>query len=410
MPAPKKFLVRERSNGGGTTTFYARFTDQNGTRQEFKLGRSPEWNADRAAREVAHIRADVERNTWSPHPNGGPSPQAIPFNKMAHEWWEKKIVEKKALATQAAYQAVVVKHLEPYFEAQPISTITPKDIDDFSSQEVSRGLKTSYINSHIRILGAILDTAMDWYEGVLPRNPARGQARYLSDEKVQDPDRWLNADQVELLLRAARHRDATSPRADYRRIGRESLIACLCFSGLRSSELCALTWHDVDCEQRILYGPGTKTDAAAREINIVDGLLPHLDRRRSETPYPEKHHLVWPTANGEPRDKDNLNRRVVQPVVEQARAFIAEDRKRSEQGDARQLDVLLPERLTPHTFRRTFCGFATEVEKDPFYVQAQMGHANPAFTQRLYNRVRTRASDPDPRVRQWLARPQRPGR
>ena len=407
MAAPKKFLVRERSNTNGSTTFYARFTDHHGIRREFPLGRTPEWNAVLATRAMEHIKSDVERGTWSPKPERSADPQKLLFSDMAYDWWDNKIAERKAVNTQTAYQAELDGHLMPFFEKMAVAAITKHDVDRFVQGGVKKGLAPSYINSQVQLLGQILDLAMDWYDNILPANPARGKQRRVEDKKTPDEERWLKPDHIELLLHAAKALDQSAAREDYKRLGRESLVACLCFSGLRNSELCGLTWADIDFTRRIIQPGGTKTEAASRDVNIVDGLLPLLLSHRNQTPYSRMADPVWPTANGKHRDQDNLSSRIIQPVFKKARDLITKDEEKAKTGEPRKIDVVLPAKITPHTFRRTFCGFATEESKDPYYVQQQMGHKDAAFTQRVYNRARKWAGEPDPRVLQWMQRPQR---
>jgi integrase len=407
MAAPKTFRARTRVNADGSTTFYARFTDQHGIRREFPLGRTPDWNTVLAAREMEHIKADVERGTWSPRPERSADPQKLKFRDMAYDWWDSKIAGRKAVQTQKAYKCELNGHLVKFFGDMEVTRITKHDVDRFVQRGVEEGRAPAYINSHVQLVGQILDLAMDWYDDILSANPARGKQRRVEDRKTPDQERWLSSDQVELLLHAARLLDHSAPREDYRRLGRESLIAGLCFSGLRNSELCELIWGDIDFQRRIIQPGGTKSPAASRDINIVDGLLPLLIAHYNQTPYSGKADPVWPTANGKHRDKDNLNRRIVQPVVKKARDLITDDEKAAKTGQPRAIDVVLPPSITPHTFRRTFCGFATEESKDPYYVQQQMGHKDAKFTQRVYNRVRSWTGEPDPRVLKWMQRPQR---
>ncbi len=56
----------------------------------------------------------------------------------------------------------------------------------------------------------------------------------------------------------------------------------------------------------------------------------HVLLRRNRAPYARQSDPAWPTANGRHRDKDNLNRRIVQPVVAKARELIEEDQRQSE--------------------------------------------------------------------------------
>jgi integrase len=332
---------------------------------------------------------------------------------MAYDWWDNKIAgRRKAVRTQKAYRPELELHLLPFFGGMAVKDISRRDVDAFVQQQIKKGLAPSYINSHLQRLGQILDLAMDWYQTppVLLENPAKGKARRVENPNTPDADRWLEPDQVELLLHAARKLDEGAPqtrvsragktytlrpRADYLRLGRESIVAGLCFSGLRNTELCDLTWARIDFARRLIRPGGTKTRAAGRDVNITDGLLPYLIAHRNQAPFSGQGDPVWPTATGRARNKDNLNRRILQPVVEKARELIAADAEHSlRTGEPRRLDVVLPDSITAHTFRRTFCGFTTEVERDPAYAQAQLGHADPKFTSASTTASRAGAANP----------------
>jgi integrase len=263
MAAPKTFRVRERRNVDGSTSYYARFTDQHGMRREFPLGRSPDWTATRALQEMEYIKADVERGTWRAESARRLDSRVVPFREIR------------------------------------------------SSQRSADGV-------------------------------------------------------------------------------------------------CDLTWADVDLERRIIRVGGTKTSAAARDVNIVDGLQSLLELHRETTGFGAARDPVWPTANGTHRDRNNLNQRIIRPVVARARELVAEDEVRSkEEGTPRRVDIVLAPRITPHTFRRTLCAFATWEARDPYYVQQQMGHRDAKFTQAVYNRVQSWTGELDRRVLRWMRRPTR---
>ncbi len=279
------------------------------------------------------------------------------------------------------------------------------------------------MNSQLTRIGQIIDLALAWHPDILPRNPARDKVSRADESHDPDEDRWLDPDHVELLLYAARRLDegkpqtrrhpktgrifTIGPRDAYCRIGREAIIGCLVFSGLRATELCELRWSAVNLDRRTIYVPGTKSKNAGRTVNIVNGLLPLLIDHHKSSPFNRKTDYVFPTARGTRRDKDNLRQRIVDRVETEARELIVEDEQRSiATGQPRRIDVELPPDITPHTFRRTFCGFCTEVERDPRYVQGQMGHADPKFTQRVYNIIKDWSGAPDERVLRWMSRPE----
>jgi integrase len=50
----------------------------------------------------------------------------------------------------------------------------------------------------------------------------------------------------------------------------------------------------------------------------------------------------------------------------------------------------LPERLTPHSLRRTFCSLLYALGEDPGVVMDEMGHTNPALALRVYRQAMRR--------------------
>jgi hypothetical protein len=96
--------------------------------------------------------------------------------------------------------------------------------------------------------------------------------------------------------------------------------------------------------------------------------------------------LVFPTATGGRRDKDNLRDRVLTPVFERANELV-EQRGR----------VPLPKGLTPHKLRHTFASVLIACGVDPISVMKQLGHTDPAFTLRTYAHMMSR--EPGERAR-----------
>jgi hypothetical protein len=52
--------------------------------------------------------------------------------------------------------------------------------------------------------------------------------------------------------------------------------------------------------------------------------------------------------------------------------------------------MLLPEKVTPHTLRRTFASLALAAGRDPRWVMAQLGHTDARLTLNLYAQVMQR--------------------
>jgi integrase len=52
--------------------------------------------------------------------------------------------------------------------------------------------------------------------------------------------------------------------------------------------------------------------------------------------------------------------------------------------------MLLPEKVTPHTRRRTFASLALAAGREPRWVMAQLGHTDARFTLNVYAQVMQR--------------------
>lgn len=89
---------------------------------------------------------------------------------------------------------------------------------------------------------------------------------------------------------------------------------------------------------------------------------------------------MFPPRTGNRCNKDNLRLRVIAPVVARA-------------NEIRTADDQAPIRahVTPHTFRRTYITYMIAAGYDLPYVQAQVGHADPAVTLLIYAQVMRRA-------------------
>jgi integrase len=88
---------------------------------------------------------------------------------------------------------------------------------------------------------------------------------------------------------------------------------------------------------------------------------------------------IFPTGTGGHHSDSNVRNRLLAGAVKRA------NEKRAAEGK-----MLLPERVTPHTLRRTFASLALAAGRDPRWVMAQLGHTDARFTLNVYAQVRQR--------------------
>jgi len=376
MPRRPTGQIVEHDGADGRVYRALRFTAY-GERRYVSLG--PVSVAE-AERDLRHVLADVERGVWRP-PSPGPKPaeaEPIPtFHEYAEDWW-LRIERQIAPPTRANYRWRLETHLLPHFANTTIDAITFDAVERYIADKLAEEhpLSPTSINMTVTLLAAILETAVE--RDLIARNPAKGKGRRVRERAPQRS--YLDtAGQIDALLAAAGQLDSEA-RADRRHVERRAMIATLIFAGLRISELCALRWRDIDFGAGWLHVAESKTDAGVRRVKLRAALTRELrrvrDERRADT---EIDDLVFPTRGGRPHRPDNFRSRVLQPSVRRANANLA----------VRGLPPL-PERLTPHSLRRTFASVLYALGEDPGIVMDEMGHTDPALALRIYRQAMRR--------------------
>jgi integrase len=374
--------------------------------------------ASHAERELRHVLADVERGTWTEPQAIEPAAEAEPaptFHQLAEAWWLRNEPELRP-NTRIDYRTRLEGHLLPFFADQPVDAITIDLVEHYIATKLAeskrrtedleawqgqleeqsdrarrRGLRRSRpprplgprtINMTLTLLAAILEGAVE--RGLLGRNPAKGKSRRVREHEPRRS--YLDtSQQIAALLEAARELDSAA-RADRRHVHRRALISTLVFAGLRIDELCGLRWRDVDLAAGWLSVADAKTDAGVRRIRIRGALRDELLTLRVDPPRPDE--FVFATSRGRRPSPDNTRNRVLAPA-----ARLASDRL-VEQGL-----TPLPDRVTPHSLRRTFASVLYALGEDPGIVMDEMGHTDPALALRVYRQAMRRDEGERERLR-----------
>lgn len=162
----------------------------------------------------------------------------------------------------------------------PVSELTPAALKTWIQSQTT-ALKT--IRNRLSFLRSSLDEAIT--DGVLKINPVSliTASRYLSNKKeseggyIVDP---LTPAEVHALLDSAGNKQW------------ENLFKFAIHTGLRSSELCALRWEDIDFIHKTAHIQnasvsgvikGTKTKAGTRKVELTDEAMFALTQQRAFT-------------------------------------------------------------------------------------------------------------------------------
>jgi integrase len=388
-PATGQVLERKR---GRDVVFAIRFRAYRQRRYVTVGRRSDGWTRRQVEQELANVLADVRRGIWQPPaPDVEPEPPRTEptFHEFATEWLQGRRSEGLARRTLDDYEWSLCCHLLPHFARFQLADISVEEVDRFRRAKVAesrqrrdaiaagrplrdtdgrvlRPLAASSVNKLLKHLAGVLDQAVeyDW----IARNPAKGRRRRLMADRPR-PVHLDGVDQLVAMLDAARELDADPKR---RSSGRHAIVATLMFAGPRATETCQSLVRDLDLARARLEIGRSKTDAGMRSIDLVpvlrDVLAEHKAGHRGGLDDP-----LFPTATGGPRDKDNVGKRVLAPVIERADELLAERGQHP-----------LPAGITPHKLRHTFASILVALGRDPSYVMQQLGHTDPSFTLRVY--------------------------
>jgi integrase len=378
--------VVEHQGRDGRTYRSLRFTAY-GKRRYVSLG---PISAAEAGRELRHALADVERGTWAESRSPAPPPEVerVPtFHEFAEQWWLRNEPQLRS-STQVDYRTRLERHLLPFFAERRLDEITFDLVEQYISAKLAerrpapghsdgKALSPRTINMTLTLMAAILDGAVE--RGLIDRNPAKGKSRRV---RGHEPKRsyLATAEQIAALLAAAGDLDRGA-REDRRHVERRAIIATLIFAGLRIGELCALRWRDVDLAGGWLDVADAKTDAGRRRVKIRGALRDELLSVRTQREVSQDGFVFATAAGGRP-SRDNLRNRVLAPAVRRASGQLVDQDRPP-----------LPDRITPHSLRRTFASVLYAIGEDPGIVMDEMGHTDPALALRVYRQSMRRGDD-----------------
>jgi integrase len=311
---------------------------------------------DQARRSKHDRESQVADGTYAPS-------RKTTFKDYASEWIEGYAGKRQEVRarTKADYRRHLESYAFKYFKERKLSSISPRDIDNFvawlrSEEKQERKLTSKTIERILVPLRLCLESA--YRHGEISNNPVLGVV-IPKPKKIQEDDDLVKAMTLEQLGRFL----ACVPE-DWR-LFFETLAA----TGARWSEATAWRVRDLDegasCLKvrrslsRLGEAQPPKTEQSRRDIPVSQKLLAKL---KAEVSGRSPEALIFGASNGSPLRAENVRRRQLEPAAEEAGVPWAGF----------------------HTFRHTaasllFAGGANIVE-----VQKFLGHHSAAFTLDTY--------------------------
>ena len=303
-------------------------------------------------------------------------PSRMTLGQYLRSWLENNAKPNVRPRTFKRYREIATRHLIPNLGNIQLKQLQPSHVEAYYAKALKQGrldgnggLSAQTVQHHARVLSKALNHAVSLE--VLGRNVAQNVKPPRPKKKEVKP---LTRDSVSALLQAAYHTEFYYPL----------LVAV--FTGLRRSELLALTWRDVNLEARYLtvnkglhthsteeerYQP-PKTDKSKRRVSLPNDLVLALRH------YREQQEAV--------RDQLGVECRPEAPIFARADGSMMYPDSLSK-ACVRLANKAGLEGVHLHSLRHTQASMLIEQGEYPKVISERLGHASTAFTNDLYGHL-----------------------
>jgi integrase len=272
-------------------------------------------------------------------------------------------------STKESYKFLVAKHIVPAFGKDSLDTLIYPRLKGWVIKQAAEYSKDT-VRLMVAVLRVMLQEAVN--EGILPVNPVMKLGKfYRSAKKVKEKIDPFTIEELHQIEEKCRERFPEF----------YSFILCLARTGMRIGEVTALQWIDIDFSKNYIIVrrniphhrqvETTKTVASQRKVDMSPELAAELKQLRTERKKQalangtmfDMEEWVFRTDEGTPIYYTNFLRRIWHKVQ----------------------DLTQVRRRTPHDLRHSWASHMLAGGADLAYVSAQLGHANPSITLRIYS-------------------------
>lgn len=198
----------------------------------------------------------------------------ISFSDYLNYWYENYCELNLKYNTRRTYKAIMDKYLKPELGKYRLSLLTSVKLNSFIVELCNKyNFKKAYYNNILKVLKNCFRIATDVY-GFIRYNPALT----IKLPKIEDNNDFqkhlYNKNEINIILERFKDDDTFT-----------CAFITSCFTGMRTGEVCALTWNDIDFTNRVInvrhtvydkpndgkgrwYIGTTKTKQGTRQINM----------------------------------------------------------------------------------------------------------------------------------------------
>lgn len=184
----------------------------------------------RRGKKLTEIQSKINNGTFAKKEN-------ITLGELFDLWFENHVNLKLEETTKNGYDAIVKKHILPYFKNNNIvQKIAPLDIDVYYNGLLKKGLSPNTVHRHHACLNKVFSFAMK--KRLISHNIMEHIDELPKRKKFKSD--IYDADQVQLLFEIIKENNMEIP---------VHLAAAL---GLRLSEVCGVRWSDFDTKKQTM--------------------------------------------------------------------------------------------------------------------------------------------------------------
>jgi integrase len=318
---------------------------------------------DKAA-EKERDRRMLEINQRNETPTQPPTRMTFMEFAGSSSWLNYLDTRDAARSTRRSYSSNLDKHILPILGPKVLTEISPQDIGDLlhtirKSLTASKSVLNIY--TQLRTMFSVAEET-----DLIPRSPVRKKL-HRPTHHAQEKQAW-SAAQVRSILENVPENWL-------------AFFACLAATTVRIGELLALTWSDMDWQNRkirisksldrAVVVPHTKTRTVHLK-HIPEALLRLLESHREISGFVRPTDFVFCKADGSPCDPDHLRESVLYPAVDRA-------------GIGR-----VSRNCGFHAFRHAGSSIINELTGDLKLSQVQLGHKRLSTTANIYTHTNER--------------------
>lgn len=356
--------VRIRSESSIEIDFYYRNVR---CRERVKLAPTPK-NLTYCRKLKASIEIEIAKGQFEYEEHFPESPRAKFFSKMPGdalliqdylESWLATEKENIKHSTMVGYTKILKYHLVPVFGKMLLTELRRKHLRDWAATHLDMSAKR--MRNVLSPLRVALNAAVEGE--LIESNPLIGfKVRKRSGRKSEDVDPF-SADERAAIL------SALDRQAHY-------FVQFAFWTGLRTSELVALDWPDIDWMRGVVVvsramtegmdepEDGTKTDAGMREVKLLPPALEALKAQKAFT-FLKSAEVFQNPRTGERWTGDRTIREGMWiPALKKAGVRYRK----------------------PYQTRHTFASMMLMAGENPMWVAKQMGHTDWSLTAKRYAR------------------------